>query len=153
MFVPVLHHPVLRHHQDELTERRSPGARGLGTQLREVESGFRYTPTTTFETFPMPQPSPEAEAAVAAAARELNGLREGWLNPPDADPALLHRRTLTNLYNERPTWLDRAHARLDQAVHAAYRWPYPSRSEEILQRLIDLNLGRSEGQDEVASTG
>ncbi len=29
-------------------------ARGLGTQLREVESGFRYTPTTTFETFPFP---------------------------------------------------------------------------------------------------
>ena len=29
-------------------------ARGLGTQLREVESGFRYTPTSTFETFPFP---------------------------------------------------------------------------------------------------
>ena len=29
-------------------------ARGMGTQLREVESGFRYTPTTTFETFPLP---------------------------------------------------------------------------------------------------
>ena len=27
-------------------------ARGMGTQFREVESGFRYTPTTTFETFP-----------------------------------------------------------------------------------------------------
>ncbi len=29
-------------------------ARGTGTQLREVESGFRYTPTSTFETFPFP---------------------------------------------------------------------------------------------------
>jgi type II restriction/modification system DNA methylase subunit YeeA len=27
---------------------------GTGTQLREVESGFRYTPSTTFETFPFP---------------------------------------------------------------------------------------------------
>ena len=27
-----------------------------GTQLREAESGFRYTPTTTFETFPFPWP-------------------------------------------------------------------------------------------------
>ena len=27
-------------------------ARAQGTQLREVESGFRYTPTSTFETFP-----------------------------------------------------------------------------------------------------
>jgi hypothetical protein len=31
----------------------------MGTQLREYESGFRYTPTTTFETFPFPRPSPE----------------------------------------------------------------------------------------------
>ena len=31
-------------------------ARAMGTQLREVESGFRYTPTTTFETFPFPKP-------------------------------------------------------------------------------------------------
>src|SRR5205807_4907288 len=29
-------------------------ARGTGTQLREVESGFRYTPTSTFLTFPFP---------------------------------------------------------------------------------------------------
>jgi hypothetical protein len=64
-------------------------ARGLGTQLREVESGFRYTPTTTFETFPMPQPSPETAEVVVAAARELNELREGWLNPPGADTAQL----------------------------------------------------------------
>jgi type II restriction/modification system DNA methylase subunit YeeA len=121
-------------------------ARGLGTQLREVESGFRYTPTTTFETFPMPEPSAEAAEAVAAAARELNRLRDGWLNPPGADAALLRRRSLTNLYNERPTWLDQAHERLDRAVHAAYGWPYPLADEELLERLIALNLRRSEGQ-------
>ena len=34
-------------------------ARSQGTQLREVESGFRYTPTSTFETFPFPCPTPE----------------------------------------------------------------------------------------------
>jgi type II restriction/modification system DNA methylase subunit YeeA len=125
-------------------------ARGLGTQVREVESGFRYTPTTTFETFPMPEPSPEAAEAIAAAARELNDLREGWLNPRGADTSLLQRRTLTNLYNERPTWLDRAHERLDQAVHAAYGWPYPLGDEEILGRLIALNLSQSEEQGEGA---
>ncbi|MBP7636533.1 MAG: class I SAM-dependent DNA methyltransferase [Kiritimatiellae bacterium] len=54
-----------------------------GTQLREKESGFRYTPTTCFETFPFPEADPEREAAIAAAAQELNELREGWLNPPD----------------------------------------------------------------------
>jgi hypothetical protein len=31
-------------------------ALGQGTQLREKESGFRYTPTTCFETFPFPFP-------------------------------------------------------------------------------------------------
>ena len=52
----------------------------LGTQL---ETRPRYTPTTCFETFPFPEPDPEREAAIAAAAKELNELREGWLNPPD----------------------------------------------------------------------
>ena len=54
-----------------------------GTQLREKESGFRYTPTTCFETFPFPRPTPAQEAAVATAAKELNELRERWLNPPE----------------------------------------------------------------------
>jgi type II restriction/modification system DNA methylase subunit YeeA len=54
-----------------------------GTQLREKESGFRYTPTTCFETFPFPEPHPERDAAIAAAAKELNALRENWLNPPE----------------------------------------------------------------------
>ena len=188
-------------------------ARRMGTQLREVESGFRYTPTTCFETFPLPwapgkepppttevatssssdTPSPDfgipspspgspcpsprihagrtppdvitaAHAANAAvqlyqrisdAARDLNEQRERWLNPPEwiepiaatvdaeddfsdvppearelirqsaimaraAQDKNLKRRTLTNLYNERPTWLRLAHERLDRAVLAAY---------------------------------
>jgi hypothetical protein len=128
---------MLHSHPHELWALR------LGTQL---ETRPRYTPTTTFETFPMPEPSPEAAEAVATAARELDRLREGWLNPPNADAAVLQRRTLTNLYNERPTWLDRAHARLDQAVHAAYGWPYPLGDEEILERLIALNLRRADEQ-------
>ena len=35
----------------------------------------------------------------------------------------LKKRTLTNLYNARPAWLDMAHKALDQAVAAAYDWP------------------------------
>ncbi|HSW42281.1 MAG TPA: DNA methyltransferase, partial [Patescibacteria group bacterium] len=46
-------------------------ARATGTQLREVESGFRYTPTTCFETFPFPRPTDEQREAIASAAREL----------------------------------------------------------------------------------
>ena len=54
-----------------------------GTQLREKESGFRYTPTTCFETFPFPEAQAERDAAIAAAAKELNERRETWLTPPD----------------------------------------------------------------------
>jgi hypothetical protein len=32
------------------------------------------------------------------------------------------KRTLTNLYNQRPAWLAQAHATLDAAVAAAYGW-------------------------------
>ena len=64
-------------------------ARRMGTQLREAESGFRYTPTTCFETFPLPWPPGKEDAAhpayqrIAAAAKELNELRERELNPPE----------------------------------------------------------------------
>jgi hypothetical protein len=187
-------------------------ARRMGTQLREVESGFRYTPTTCFETFPLPWPpgnepvaqtpssgavaqtpssgavaqtpssgQPQVRAPVpqlvaqmpssgpvvpaqpgaavlqriTEAARELNDQRERWLNPPEwigpiaqgvdaadkfadvpeeARPLIrqsfimaaaakdprLRKRTLTNLYNERPTWLRLAHEKLDRSVLAAY---------------------------------
>jgi hypothetical protein len=52
----------------------------LGTRL---ETRPRYTPTTCFETFPFPEAHAEHDAAIAAAAKELNALREGWLNPPE----------------------------------------------------------------------
>ena len=43
--------------------------------------------------------------------------------PKDPDCAeSLKKRTLTNLYNQRPTWLAQAHQKLDEAVFAAYGW-------------------------------
>jgi hypothetical protein len=54
-------------------------------------------------------------------------------------------RTLTNLYNVRPTWLDNAHRALDVAVTAAYGWSADLRDEDVLSRLLDLNLSRSAG--------
>ncbi len=106
---------------------------------------------------------------IAAAARRLNELREAWLNPaewvdwvitpeeekagfpkrPVARPgheADLKKRTLTNLYNARPAWLDMAHQALDTAVATAYGWADYSADmpdEEILHRLLKLNLERS----------
>ena len=283
-----LEHPVLPDHQLIVFARADDYFMGVlqsrthevwalaqGTQLREKESGFRYTPTTCFETFPFPfaddlslppappkKSKPEAasgwegvmearfltvreeepppyhtgrrrreesqtsapdssqslvtstptqhRAAIAAAAQELNALRERWLNPPewtetrtlefpgsvdgpwdryidkstihevgrvtpcapsssskqrraedcppylvgtiryprleprDADCAVkLKKRTLTNLYNERPAWLDFAHQKLDAAVAAAYGWPPDLSDEQILEKLLALNLARA----------
>ena len=216
-------------------------ARAQGTQLRERQSGFRYTPTTCFETFPFPfpndlahpaakpafpQPGPEPDnfaarmlaaknyhlaeapppfrrapsspeehrAVIAAAAKDLNELRERWLNPPewtaerllefpgsttgpwarylvnpdqnglgtvryprleprDAEcAAKLKKRTLTNLYNERPAWLDLAHKKLDAAVAAAYGWPADLPDAQILERLLALNLKRAAEEEQAAKT-
>jgi len=128
-------------------------ARAQGTQLREVESGFRYTPTSTFETFPFPWPpgkepnnSPLVKA-IAAAAKELVKQRDHWLNPPKAGPEVLASRTLTNLYNDlaagKCAWLENAHRTLDQAVFAAYGWPAALTDQEILERLLALNQERA----------
>ena len=55
----------------------------------------------------------------------------------------LKRHTLTNLYNQRPTWLDLAHRKLDEAVLDAYGWPHDLSDDEILARLLALNLERA----------
>jgi type II restriction/modification system DNA methylase subunit YeeA len=112
-------------------------ALATGTQL---ETRPRYTPTTTFETFPFPRPTAEQREAIASAARQLVRLRDGWLNPLGLDPSALAWRTLTNLYNERPTWLANAHDDLDRTVLAAYGWPSDLPDDEILAGLLELNL-------------
>jgi len=179
-------------------------ALALGTQPKERESGFRYTTTTCFDTFPFPELTEKQESSTGGAARELHGLRNNWLNPPEwtreevlefpgsvdgpwaryIDPNTvrwvkcphpnplpqagegerlgigtvryprivpkddqcakeLKKRTLTNLYNQRPTWLDLAHKKLDQAVFAAYGWDPGIFDEDLLAKLLDLNLQRA----------
>jgi hypothetical protein len=163
----------------------------------------------------------ELQAAIAAAAKELNELRENWLNPPEwtttevlefpgsvdgpwaryivdvaqsnvAQPPAageptgegaratqpraavphigtvryprpvpqdeicakkLKKRTLTNLYNERPTWLGDLHRNLDEAVFVAYAhvtgdaaWRPGMDDEEVLEKLLALNLHRPGGE-------
>jgi hypothetical protein len=89
------------------------------------------------------RPSGEQRERVGEAARRLVELRDGWLNPPGLDPADLAKRTLTNLYNQRPTWLANAHADLDAAVYTAYGWPAGLTDTEILDQLLALNLQRA----------
>lgn len=45
----------------------------------------------------------------------------------------------------RPTVLDHTHKKLDAAVLAAYGWPADLADEEILARLLALNLARRGG--------
>ena len=73
------------------------------------------------------------EQAIAEAAQELVQLRATQLGD----------LTLTQLYNKRPTWLDNAHRKLDAAVFAAYGWPVDLSDDEILARLLALNLERA----------
>lgn len=114
---------------------------------------------------------PRAQKIAAAAAR-LNELRENWLNPhdlvmrvPEVVPGYpdrilpvspeaekeLKKRTLTNLYNARPAWLQHAHKALDEAVAEAYGWGDDWRAgkltdDEVLARLFQLNQSRAAAQ-------
>ncbi len=124
-------------------------ARQMGTQLREAESGQRYTPTTTFETYPFPWPpgsEPLADPLVdriATAAQALVAQRDLWLNAPAATEEEKLQRTLTHLYNQMPTWLHMAHRRLDEAVLGAYGWSSDLTDDGLLQNLLILNKDRA----------
>ncbi len=122
----------------------------LATSSRHgVGNDPTYNNTTCFETFPFPWPPGHEPiddprvTAIADAARDLVEKRDRWLNPEGASEAELKKRTLTNLYNQRPTWLDLAHKRLDAAVFAAYGWPDGLTDEEVLERLLELNSERA----------
>jgi hypothetical protein len=122
----------------------------------------RYTPSTTFETFPFPSDvlrangrSPHLDG-VREAARRMDGLRSKWLHPlahsghaddvrsPTQPPAEVGggSRTLTELYNARPKWLADAHRDLDEAVAALYGIAYDAGDDAILQGLLALNVAR-----------
>jgi len=121
-----------------------------GTQL---EDRPRYTPTTCFETFPFPWPPGKEPVddplvrAIDAATTDLVTKRDRWLNPEGVPEAELKKRTLTHLYNQRPTWLDLAHRRLDDAVLDAYGWPHGLSDNAALERLLALNLERAAQQE------
>jgi type II restriction/modification system DNA methylase subunit YeeA len=112
----------------------------------------------------LPRDRTMVRPVLARPAKRLNELREAWLNPADLvrreaevvpgfpdrilpvndkAAAILKKRTLTNLYNERPRWLDDAHRALDAAVAAAYGWPADIADDEALARLLALNHARA----------
>jgi type II restriction/modification system DNA methylase subunit YeeA len=74
----------------------------------------------------------------------IGTVRYPRIEPRDEEAAKkLAKRTLTNLYNERPAWLANAHAKLDAAVAAAYGFTADLSDDAILEKLLALNLERS----------
>ena len=75
-----------------------------------------------------PSPKPPANSANSAKTRfnppdlvhrvpeVVPGFPDRILPNDDRAAAILKKRTLTNINNERPTWLRNAHARLDSAA-------------------------------------
>jgi type II restriction/modification system DNA methylase subunit YeeA len=149
---------------------------GVGNQRRyNITVTFKTFPFPEGLTPNLPAVSYADEpsaVAIAAAARRLDDLRNAWLNPPDliriesevapgfpnrvlprdGDAAReLKTRTLTKLYNERPTWLANSHRDLDAAVAAAYGWPADIAEDDALARLLALNRERSGESRETAS--
>lgn len=94
--------------------------------------------------FPGSVDGPWARYVHAPDSRGIGTVRYPRLVPKDEESAeKLKARTLTNLYNQRPTWLDLAHRTLDEAVFAAYGWSPGLSDEEILEKLLELNLERA----------
>jgi hypothetical protein len=78
----------------------------------------------------------------------VGGYPDRLLPVDDAAAEALKKRTLTNLYNQRPAWLGLAHLALDEAVAEAYGWGDDWRAgrlsdDEILARLFALNQARA----------
>jgi hypothetical protein len=61
-------------------------------------------------------------------------------NRANLSSSVVSRRSSSALYCQRPTWLDMAHAKLDRVVLDAYGWPHDIADEELLARLLALNL-------------
>ncbi len=112
----------------------------IGTQLREQESGQRYIISECFEKFPFPTPTGAQRTAVTNAAQILDTQRCNVCQPNG-----VYRRSMTSLYNENPPWLRSAHADLDRAVSDAYGWPVDLAENEILKRLVELNVSGKAG--------
>jgi hypothetical protein len=66
-----------------------------------------------------------------------------WTHRAGAGEQELQKRTLTNLYNQQPAWVELVQQRLAAAVLAAYGWAADLSDQEIVERLLALNLERA----------
>lgn len=106
-------------------------ARRQGTQLRERSSGFRYTPTSCYSTFPYPVLTEQQEIRIAEAASELAEVRSQWLNPPEwtREEALEFPGTATGPWRH---WLHNTDAQGIGTVHWRRRVPLDDDAKDKL---------------------
>ena len=102
--------------------------------------------------FPGAIDGPWSRFVVNADARGIGTVRYPRIEPRDEECAKkLAKRTLTNLYNERPAWLAHAHAKLDAAVAVAYGFAVDLTDEQILEKLLALNIQRANDETKSAA--
>ena len=119
-------------------------SRSLDTLAERLALVAAPAPTERLLEFPGSTEGPWARYIHKPDMHGIGTVRYPRLEPRDAEcAAQLKKRTLTNLYNERPAWLDLAHQKLDAAVAAAYGWPADLADEQILEKLLALNLERA----------
>ena len=125
----------------------------MGTHSREAESDSATPPPRTFETFPFPWPPGREPAddprvqAIAAAAADLVAKRDAWLNPTQTcDFGTLEASSSapspTSTTRGRPgsTWRT---GRSTRPCSPRTGWPKDLTDDEILARLLALNLERA----------
>lgn len=131
----------------EPTDAQREPIAGAARELDRLRSAWLNPPEWTRQEileFPGSADGPWARYVHAPDARGIGTVRYPRTVPLDAECAKeLKKRTLTNLYNTRPTWLALAHGKLDEAVFAAYGWDAGMSDEELLAALLELNLARA----------
>lgn len=110
---------------------------------------LRYTPSSTFATFPFPQPAgEEVRERVADASRSLHARREAICRDRE-----LGLTDLYNLYDDGAfADLRKLHKELDEAVVEAYGWPksVAQDADQLVTRLRELNREVTQGQTSYA---
>ncbi|RAX48096.1 hypothetical protein DQ353_17115 [Arthrobacter sp. AQ5-05] len=116
-------------------------------QSSTLKSDIRYTPSTTFETFPFPNRTTSTSAAIEMAVASV------VLERSNASAKLVSQGKkqagLTAVYNAMDEGafaaLRLAHQRLDEAVCKAYGWSVSvlDDNEEVMNQLYDLNASLS----------
>jgi type II restriction/modification system DNA methylase subunit YeeA len=127
----------------KLTETIAAAAKDLDALRTNWLNPPEWTKEDVLE-FPGSADGPWKRYVTKPNAMGIGTVRYPRIIPRDDEcAAKLKKRTLTNLYNERPAWLANAHKKLDEAVFAAYGWPPDLADDALLAKLLALNLERA----------